>query len=331
MPLGNKAQCGLSDLVSGYLGFVMDKSLQCSTWEKSLSYDQKGYAALDTYFLILFYIDPEYFVWADKDKDIATSYKIKDIATDKNMFDGFEISSGSCQKKSDSFQTSSSQVQTRWIPVASSSSGDWIDNFDNNVTGYSLFNEPEPVEPELPNVYSNLLTKVVSAEDFETSEISEDENETEVQPSTSKSTITLGEYRKRKHEEITSNAKKYESTSRILFTNDLPYAIDLHIMSADGKSYDCSQNEFVQVFINPLFSDLMGNVIKWQIIRKHHCHIKYKIVYKEQILVKFTNTVHRDKIQEVISKINRETDYYFKDIPIEIGVTYILLFFYYSY
>jgi hypothetical protein len=41
-------------------------------------------------------------------------------------------------------------------------------------------------------------------------------------------------------------------------------------MSPDGKSYDCGQNEFLQVFINPLFSDLMSNVIKWQIIRKHH-------------------------------------------------------------
>ncbi len=137
-----------------------------------------------------------------------------------------------------------------------------------NVTGYSLFNEPEQIEPELPTVYSNLLTQVICRRFCNNRRWKWSWKWS--WSSASKITITLGEYRKRKHEEITSNAKRHDSTSRVLFTNHLPYLIDLHIMSPDGKSYDCGQNEFLQVFINPLFSDLMSNVIKWQIIRKHH-------------------------------------------------------------
>jgi 16S rRNA G966 N2-methylase RsmD len=90
---------------------------------------------------------------------------------------------------------------------------------------------------------------------------------------------------------INNNAilnKHVQLTKRIMFSHFRPHNFDL--------KYD-SDNHFGQLFIDPLFEQLMGKAVKWMILRNGN---------KENLIVSFEKRVNKEEILTLINDYNKE-------------------------
>jgi hypothetical protein len=294
----NNQEIGLSDFVKNELNYPINKSMQCSSWENyPLSSSQCAYASTDSLVVLLAYLN-------GAKTEHGQNYD----------YDDYEELEGWSFGPNDQFGEKISEFN------------EFVEEMSKQQINESIISNEAIEQIVQPSTSKNSIEQEVEIELMATDN---EFIEQIVQPSTSKKTITLDQYKKRKAQDsleeppsklIKPNLGPCNSTARIYLKHFWPFNID--------TSYDADEN-FGKLFIEPLFKHLMGPVVKWHVMRKidkyHNYNNQQNYYFREDIIVKFQNSVDKNDLSNLIDHIYNNELNIFRGIKIYIEVIIIFI------